>query len=399
MLKRFEVDNFKTHINTVFEPAPINLLIGKNNAGKTNLCDALLFLSWSSRSEDISNIDPRSIFNWNMQGQDLRIACDCDLVVEGEQRTFSYEVIFTKLTKKTQPMKSYALNVSSEKLSVSGGPFKDTPLIVRTGNDASMLHERKFVQNGLFKAEQNVQTTCPAEQTMLFRLFATPGNEHAIVFKEYLRSWVYYSLYGDTIRNASGSVHDSYLLGDGSNLCGVLYNLKMTNEREYRELINDVKMHIEPTLDSLGFAHLPEERVLMFAEHEGGQKVRHSQLSDGTLRYMAINVIVRGAAIVTGLGMPPPLIIIEEPENGLHVRGLTSLLEMIEPDGSAGQFIFTSHSPLFIDQFENSLDGFFQISRSNSHSRIRRLNDAKVKVLLQDYSLSFLHFQSKLEQM
>jgi len=320
MLKRFEVDNFKTHVNTVFEPAPVNLIIGKNNAGKTNLCDALLFLSWSSKTEDLSIIDPRRLLNWNMQDDSVRFACDCDVVVDGAQCALAYELVMTKGIKSTQPTKSYALSVESEKLSVTGGSFKNTPLILRNGANVSLLHEKRFIEEGLFKGEKRVETTCPPEQTMLFRLFATTGNEHAIAFKNYLRSWTYYSLYGDALRDAKGSVHDQYLNSNASNLCGVLYNLKMMREREYRELIANVKEYMEPTFYSLGFRNLSEEHVLMFVEHEGGQLIRHSQLSDGTLRYMGMNVIIRGAAIATGLGMTSPLIIIEEPENGLHVK-------------------------------------------------------------------------------
>lgn len=33
----FYVDNFKTHINTSYELAPVNLLLGVNDSGKTNL--------------------------------------------------------------------------------------------------------------------------------------------------------------------------------------------------------------------------------------------------------------------------------------------------------------------------------------------------------------------------
>ena len=49
MLKTFYVDNFKSHINTTYKPGPVNLLIGMNNSGKTNLCQALRFVGLTSR--------------------------------------------------------------------------------------------------------------------------------------------------------------------------------------------------------------------------------------------------------------------------------------------------------------------------------------------------------------
>ena len=48
MLREFRVDNFKSLINVVFQPRNANLLTGRNNSGKTNLCQALRFVSGSS---------------------------------------------------------------------------------------------------------------------------------------------------------------------------------------------------------------------------------------------------------------------------------------------------------------------------------------------------------------
>ena len=51
MLREFRVDNFKSLINVVFQPQDANLLTGRNNSGKTNLCQALRFVSGSSAFE------------------------------------------------------------------------------------------------------------------------------------------------------------------------------------------------------------------------------------------------------------------------------------------------------------------------------------------------------------
>ena len=49
MLKLFRVSNFKSLINVEVRPTGLNLLVGPNNAGKTNLCHALRFLALTSR--------------------------------------------------------------------------------------------------------------------------------------------------------------------------------------------------------------------------------------------------------------------------------------------------------------------------------------------------------------
>jgi AAA15 family ATPase/GTPase len=50
MLTRFTVNNFKSLLNFEFKPAGVNLLVGANNAGKTNLCSAIRFLGLTASS-------------------------------------------------------------------------------------------------------------------------------------------------------------------------------------------------------------------------------------------------------------------------------------------------------------------------------------------------------------
>src|SRR3972149_7084273 len=49
VLNQFRADNFKSLVNVAFEPSGLNLLVGSNNAGKTNLCHAMRFLSLTSK--------------------------------------------------------------------------------------------------------------------------------------------------------------------------------------------------------------------------------------------------------------------------------------------------------------------------------------------------------------
>src|SRR5258708_38487692 len=49
MVKRVRVNNFKSLLNVDFTPSGVNLIVGPNNAGKTNLCTALRLLGLSSK--------------------------------------------------------------------------------------------------------------------------------------------------------------------------------------------------------------------------------------------------------------------------------------------------------------------------------------------------------------
>ena len=104
----------------------------------------------------------------------------------------------------------------------------------------------------------------------------------------------------------------------------------------------------------------------MFFEDRGGNTFGVDNVSDGTLRYLAMCYLMithREEAAEHG---GPPIILIEEPENGIFVGYLRELFERIEPAGTHGQFIFTSHSPYFIDLFDAAVEGLFLVKAGES---------------------------------
>ncbi len=396
MLKRFEVDNFKTHINTVFEPAPINLLIGKNNSGKTNLCKALQFLCLTAVRDNLNDAvnlaigDLSSLPNTTLYPDNTRtrLKAYCDIPYDGGQISFTYELVLVIEPTKAYPMQNNH-TVEIERLEAT-----------RTGSSSSLLIDRKGTSVSLMneKDERAAKITSPPSETVLHRIFKTPENKTAYIFKEYLGFWQFYELDNWALRSVSTMSVSRILNPNGDNLATVLFNANNMDRDTYSKIEADLK-EIDPSAQFLNFYPF-EQKVYMSITDRAGKKLPLNNLSNGTLRFLALSHIIRTNPVLDkpqqGLS---PLVVFEEPENGLHVNCLSSLLDLIEPDGTAGQFIFTTHSPLFIDQFEDNLDGLFLVTRSNSHSRIRSLNDAKVKTLLEDYSLSFLHFQDKLEQM
>ncbi|MCS6863278.1 MAG: ATP-binding protein, partial [Abditibacteriales bacterium] len=84
---------------------------------------------------------------------------------------------------------------------------------------------------------------------------------------------------------------------------------------------------------------------------------------------------------------------IEEPGNGIYVGLLKRLFECIDLKGSSGQFIFTSHSPYFIDLFDGCLEGVSVMKGSETHSRLMKPDVEKLRELLGEFSLGELHFR------
>ena len=87
---------------------------------------------------------------------------------------------------------------------------------------------------------------------------------------------------------------------------------------------------------------------LYFKMKDGGQLVPASQASDGTLLVLAYLAILH-------LPEPPRLLLIEEPENGIHPKRLREVLEILRSlvhEQSHTQVVLTTHSPYVLDLFK-----------------------------------------------
>ena len=111
--------------------------------------------------------------------------------------------------------------------------------------------------------------------------------------------------------------------------------------------------------------------------------------SNGTLRFLALSYVL----LIQPTTNFSPLLMIEEPENGIYVGFLKTLLEMT--DQSHGpQVIFTSHAPYFIDLFDEYLDGVFVLNCGKQHTSITQPDSTKVKKwLLKAFPLGEQHFR------
>ena len=92
----------------------------------------------------------------------------------------------------------------------------------------------------------------------------------------------------------------------------------------------------------------------------------------------------------------PGLTIIEEPENGLYVGHLKPLFEKLAGPGRRGQFIFTTHSPYFIDLFDSCLEGVHLVKPGVPSSEIKKLDIEKTGKLLDEMPLGEMHFREML---
>ncbi len=401
MFRRFRIDNFKGLINVVFEPGEVNLLTGRNNSGKTTLCQAIMFLrnTTSASIVDAANMataDPWNITNAYLKKDIVTIDCECGLQIDEQEYLYSYHLRFSVKSQQLPGATANVCTLQQELLTISGGDFgNETVLLDNTAGAVQLLNESKFSRK---EPDVYVETSVPTDITMLNRLYDLQHNRFANIFKQYLGSVLYYDFDPAKLRGFEAKQQGLTLKQDGSNLSQVLFQLKNIDEGRYRAFVKIIK-EIEPKLEVFNFLPPTQESVFMFLTDAHNNRFNVMSISDGTLRYMAIAYsIVMSSSLAEAQATPPPLVIIEEPENGIYIGHLKRLMELVAPTGieNSPQFIFSSHSPFFIDLFDSYLDGVFVMKSDSTHSEIIKPGAEKLTTLLKEFDLGEAHFRELL---
>jgi len=176
-----------------------------------------------------------------------------------------------------------------------------------------------------------------------------------------------------------------FLRPDGANLAAFLYYLRQRHRDSY-DLIRDTVQQAAPFF--LDFVLEPQELNSEFIRLEWKHRNSDdyfdvSSLSDGTLRFIALTTL-----FLQPKEHRPSLILVDEPELGLHPFAIGLLASMIQQAALDTQVIVSTQSTLLLDYFEpedvlvaDCVDGATQLSR---------LDPERLERWLKDYSLGEL---------
>jgi predicted ATPase len=116
---------------------------------------------------------------------------------------------------------------------------------------------------------------------------------------------------------------------------------------------------------------------------EGDFSVPATRLSDGTLRYLCLMAILCDPE-------PPPLICIEEPELGLHPDILPKLADLLVQASQRTQLIVTTHSDILVDAMTDRPQAVVVCEKHEGKTEMRRLNKEQLSSWLGKYRLGQL---------
>jgi len=188
------------------------------------------------------------------------------------------------------------------------------------------------------------------------------------------------------IKSEHNISNSAILLNDARNLAAYLYRLKQHFPKEYADILYAIQLVIPNFNDFvLEPRELNEEQiVLLWHKTDCDDVFNASQLSDGTLRFICLATL-----LLQPTELQPSIIIIDEPELGLHPFAITILTEMVQKAAVNKQIILATQSVELLDNFD--VEDVIVVGNSENGSEFKRLDAEKLKLWLEnDYTLGEL---------
>ena len=329
----------------------VTVLLGANGAGKSNVVSffrMLAFLTTGALQEYIARAGTAdSLLHYGSQHSPRM---DAELVFSGDSATDIYTFSLSSAAPDTLVFTNEAIRFHRE------GHPEPLEKLLDSGHKESML-------------ESCAQTDETSK--IIFGLLrgCRPYHFHDTSDSAKIRK--------------AGYLEDArYLRSDAGNLAAYLLAMR-DGQREYYDRIVRTIQQICPQFSN--FVLRPSERnsdyiILNWREkHHPEYLMGPHQLSDGTLRFMALTTLF--------LQPPeklPPVVVIDEPELGLHPTAIAALAGFIEGAAPTVQTILATESRTLIDHFD--LAQIRPIEHRDGESRFLELSPEEFSDWLDDYS-------------
>ena len=184
---------------------------------------------------------------------------------------------------------------------------------------------------------------------------------------------------------------NAYLRPDGSNLPAFLYLLKVKHPDSYG-LIRRSIQQVTPFFDDFTLAPdaLNESTIRLAWKHKhSDQYFGAAAISDGTLRFITLATLLLQPA-----QYHPSVIVVDEPELGLHPTAITFLAAMVKQASQQTQVILSTQSSLLLDHFEP--EDVLVAERVDGGTTFQRLDTERLASWLEEYSLGQLWEKNEL---
>jgi len=190
---------------------------------------------------------------------------------------------------------------------------------------------------------------------------------------------------GSPLKKASKVADNEYLRADGSNLSAFLYLLEKKYPDCYGQIRSVVQRVFPAFMDfQLKPDRLNEEFISLEWKHRNSDAFFDaSSFSDGTLRFIALATL-----FLQPEELRPSVVIVDEPELGLHPFAIGLLAALVKQASVSTQVILSTQSPFLLDHFE--VQDVIVADLVQGVTSLSRLDPERLSIWLESYSLGQL---------
>jgi predicted ATPase len=181
----------------------------------------------------------------------------------------------------------------------------------------------------------------------------------------------------------SGYIEDAaYLRSNGGNLAAYLYSLQQTHAGYYERIVRTIRQVCPQFGDFVLAPSARNEKYILLnwrEAHGPNYLMGPHQLSDGTLRFIALTTLLQQPP-----DRLPSVIVLDEPELGLHPTAIAVLADLVRGVASRSQVVLATQSPTLVNHF--SLDEVRPIEFRDGRSVFLELRADEYQSWLEDYT-------------
>jgi predicted ATPase len=355
-LKSLELSGWKSIKHAQVEFGPLNVLIGANGSGKSNLISFFKLLNDMQREQLQKSIalsgGADSLLHYGAKQTE---SIDADLRFTADSREFGYNFRLAHAPPDTLVLIQERVGSWSEGNQVPDGWFE----ALKGGHKETLLATARQGN----KTTQWLRTLVDSCRVYHF---------HDTSIAAPIRQSVYI---GDS----------NQLRADAGNLAAVLARIQLQHPGVYKRITGTIRQ-INPRFGDFVLAPTVRETdKIMLNWQEQGREIVFGphQLSDGTLRAIAL---------ITLLLQPqhslPELIVVDEPELGLHPYALGVIAGLFRMASHHCQVIISTQSAQLLDHF--GTDNVIVVDRPDVATEFKRLTEPELAMWLEEYTLGEL---------
>jgi len=340
---------------------PINVIIGPNGSGKSNFIGVFSFLN-EIREGHLNDYVRKAGGAEQLLLFGSKVTGEIRILVSFCQEVNQYELTLKPTADDSlYPAEEWAY--FWDKAYYPGGPYHESLISRENGREAGISDPR------LKKTARWVQ--------------------------DRLGKWRLYHVHDTSttspLRKTAKLNDNRFLRPDGSNLPAFLYLLQQKHPTAY-SLIRRTVQRVAPFFDDfqLNPDPLNEEAIRLAWKHKNSdQYFGVYSLSDGTLRFIALATL-----FLQPDTFRPSVILVDEPELGLHPYAITMLASLVKQASRETQVILSTQSPLLLDHFQP--EDVLVADRVEGGTQFTRLDSSKLETWLKNYSLGQLWEKNEL---